>query len=239
MTIGSDNPFPSILLAEHVDPATPPSGYWRLFVDTDNVLKLIDDAGTVSPVGGSSGLTDPMTTRGDLIIRNASNVSARLGRGSAAQVLTSDGTDIAWATPPAAASTLLAVNVNTAGGNKTTTSATEADVDATNALVTFTAPASGKVLVRCTSTININGVNANAFFGLRESTTNLGAGNVFAVQGQTATSQELLIPWAMYLTGVSAGSHTYKLAFAVNGGASFVVRASAANPMLFEVWACP
>jgi hypothetical protein len=46
-----------------------------------------------------TGLTDPMTTRGDVIIRNASNVTARLGRGSAGQVLTSDGTDVAYATP--------------------------------------------------------------------------------------------------------------------------------------------
>lgn len=44
----------------------------------------------------SSGLTDPMTTRGDIIVRNSSNVTARLGIGSNTQVLTSDGTDISW-----------------------------------------------------------------------------------------------------------------------------------------------
>jgi len=47
----------------------------------------------------ASGFADPMTTRGDLIFRNASNVTARLGRGTATQVLTSDGTDLSWATP--------------------------------------------------------------------------------------------------------------------------------------------
>lgn len=46
---------------------------------------------------GSAHFVDPMTTRGDIIIRNASNATARLGRGSASQVLTSDGTDVAWA----------------------------------------------------------------------------------------------------------------------------------------------
>jgi calcineurin-like phosphoesterase len=35
-----------------------------------------------------------MTTRGDIIIRNASNVTARLGIGSNKYVLTSYGTDI-------------------------------------------------------------------------------------------------------------------------------------------------
>jgi hypothetical protein len=48
-----------------------------------------------------SGLTDPMTTRGDIIVRNASNVTARLGIGSSGKVLQSDGTDIAWTTPSA------------------------------------------------------------------------------------------------------------------------------------------
>lgn len=55
----------------------------------------------------SSGMTDPMTTRGDIIIRDASNVTARLGRGSAATVLTSDGTDIAWGAPGGGGSLVL------------------------------------------------------------------------------------------------------------------------------------
>jgi len=47
----------------------------------------------------STGLSDPMTTRGDIIVRNASNVTARLGIGSSGKVLSSDGTDISWQTP--------------------------------------------------------------------------------------------------------------------------------------------
>jgi len=46
--------------------------------------------------GLPSGFADPMTTRGDIIIRNASNVTSRLGKGTAGQVLKSDGTDIEW-----------------------------------------------------------------------------------------------------------------------------------------------
>lgn len=54
---------------------------------------------------GGAGLTDPMTTRGDMIIRDASNVTARVGIGSAGKVWTSDGTDPSWQTPAAAAFT--------------------------------------------------------------------------------------------------------------------------------------
>jgi len=43
--------------------------------------------------------SDPMTTRGDIIYRNASNVTARLPVGANTYVLTSDGTDVSWAAP--------------------------------------------------------------------------------------------------------------------------------------------
>jgi|GEM_PF-6329681 len=44
-----------------------------------------------------AGFADPMTTRGDLIFRNASNVTARLPIGAASRYLSSDGTDASWA----------------------------------------------------------------------------------------------------------------------------------------------
>lgn len=52
------------------------------------------------PLSAASGggMADPMTTRGDAIIRNASNVTARLGVGAANTILSSDGTDILYQT---------------------------------------------------------------------------------------------------------------------------------------------
>ena len=44
----------------------------------------------------ATGFPDPMTTRGDIIYRNSSNITARLGLGSNKYVLQSDGTDLAW-----------------------------------------------------------------------------------------------------------------------------------------------
>jgi len=43
-----------------------------------------------------AGFPDPMTTRGDLIFRNSSNVTARLPVGAANRYLSSDGTDASW-----------------------------------------------------------------------------------------------------------------------------------------------
>ena len=50
---------------------------------------------TEADTGG--GIADPMTTRGDIIVRDATNATARLAVGTASQVLTSDGTDVSWA----------------------------------------------------------------------------------------------------------------------------------------------
>lgn len=44
----------------------------------------------------ASIVTDPMTTRGDFLYRNSSNVNDRLAVGSANRVLKSDGTDPSW-----------------------------------------------------------------------------------------------------------------------------------------------
>jgi hypothetical protein len=41
-------------------------------------------------------IANPITTRGDVIIGNASGVASRLGIGAANQVLISDGTDVSW-----------------------------------------------------------------------------------------------------------------------------------------------
>ena len=119
-TPASTNRFKGVTFQPQSTPATPATDDGRLFLDTaDGLLKWIDDAGTVTevtlgPSGG--GLTDPMTTRGDMIIRNASNVTARLGKGSAGQVLTSDGTDIAWSTPSSGGITQAYVGYNAIGG---------------------------------------------------------------------------------------------------------------------------
>jgi hypothetical protein len=43
--------------------------------------------------------TLPLSTRGDILVRNASNVTARLPIGANTQVLTSDGTDVSWQDP--------------------------------------------------------------------------------------------------------------------------------------------
>ena len=79
-----------------------------------DVVPAIGDVWTATNVDGSggwsapsTGFTDPMTTRGDIIYRNASNVTSRLGIGGAGTFLSSDGTDVSWQTPSGSGDMLL------------------------------------------------------------------------------------------------------------------------------------
>jgi fibronectin-binding autotransporter adhesin len=84
----------------------------------------------------STVFVDPMTTRGDMIYRDATNATARLGRGTAGQTIKSDGTDIAWATLTGADVGLgnvtndaqLKQSIGTAKGDLVTYTATNAPV---------------------------------------------------------------------------------------------------------------
>lgn len=131
---------------------------------------------------------------------------------------------------------LLAVVKNVTGGTKSTTSATQSDVDATNSVITFTAPASGNVVVRVTANCNILAAQQNAFLGIREGSTDV-INKEFALQGNTSFIATYEVAWSTYITGVTAGSHTYKLAFAVNGSTTLSVLQ--ALGVILEVWAAP
>ena len=76
------------------------SGYVKLVVThvTSNGSFSADDDLLVEfqRTGNAGSLDDPMTTRGDIIVRNSSNATARLGVGSANTVLSSDGTDVSY-----------------------------------------------------------------------------------------------------------------------------------------------
>ncbi len=67
---------------------------------TPGVGKVLTDDGTGAGIAiwsaSAAGFTDPMTTRGDIIYRDPTNITARLGLGANLFVLQSDGTDLAW-----------------------------------------------------------------------------------------------------------------------------------------------
>jgi hypothetical protein len=104
---GSDNPYPSILLEDHVDPAAPTTGFHRLFIDTDEKLKMIDHASLVTDFtpGGGSVATDAIwDAAGDLAVGSGANTAAVLTKGADNTVLTIDPASHApaWVAPSGA-----------------------------------------------------------------------------------------------------------------------------------------
>lgn len=94
-----DNISPYLSFVEGSAPSSPAATNFRLYFDSsDHLLKWKNSAGTVVALG--AGLTDPMTTRGDIIVRNAANATARLAVGAAGKIFSSDGTDAAWGNGP-------------------------------------------------------------------------------------------------------------------------------------------
>ena len=66
----------------------------RVFYDTDDNLARVCNGSTWETF--SPALTDPMTTRGDILHRDSGNATARLAIGADNRLLRSDGTDPAW-----------------------------------------------------------------------------------------------------------------------------------------------
>ncbi len=232
MTIerASDNPFPSILIAEATEPTAPAAGHQRLYVDsTTHVLMITNSSGTQTPVS-SSGLSDPMTTRGDLIIRNASNVTARLGRGSANQVLTSDGTDIAWATGGGTVPKELGYAQITTSFTTTSSSAT----DVTSLSVTVTIGSLPVIVSFGCSEMRNSVAGSRALADIYDSTA---AAEVYSGIIVVGNSADAGVPvYAQVRLSPSSGSRTYKVQLkCADATGTSAIRAGSTNPAFIRV----
>lgn len=112
---------------------------------------------------------------------------------------------------------ILAVKTFLIGGSDlTTTSSSLVDVDSTNLAVTFTVPASGKVLVRLSAPAK-PGSGTSYVWGLREGSTSLGENLVNYGSGGVVISASV----PLYITGLTPGAtKTYKWAHRISFGSS-------------------
>lgn len=128
MPLFQDNLSPYLTAVEQGStPANPASGNQKLFIRTsDHVLCYLNSSGTVTPL---TGFANPMTTKGDVILGDTGGAATRLGAGTSAYVLTSNGAAafpswqaVAAGGSPAAAGTLvqsIAWTTVASGGTKT------------------------------------------------------------------------------------------------------------------------
>jgi hypothetical protein len=133
---------------------------------------------------------------------------------------------------------LLAVKDYTGGaGSYSIVSATLVDVDAANLAVTFMAPASRNVLVKLWAA-TANATHTNYFFGVREGASIVG-GPIFAGDNTSAGAVQIgdqIAYTPVYISGISAGAHTYKFAASTNAG---TLNIRQGGHIVIEVWAAP
>lgn len=242
MTQASENVYPKVIMAEGAAPSTPASGQVKLYAKADGLLYSKDDAGAETLVsGGAGGLTDHNHTSaggdgGDLdapvidghAIFNEEVAPSTPGAATVAVYAKSDGLmyskddagveTLMSSGPAGAGGGILAVTQYTPGSDQvvhnTTNTTTGEDVSAANLSVTFTVPASGKVVVElCAFTAQAS--SGVGYWQIREGSTVIAefrgiSGTAYA---ETRPSVKALI------TGLTpSASVTYKFGHRVSGG---------------------
>lgn len=152
---------------------------------------------------------------GDLHLKDAADVVTDVGGGGGTSELLAS---LSYA--PGADGTIHSHNTNTL-----------TDVDATNLAITFTAPASGIVLVRLSAVIEVV-TSSLKRWGLRESTTTLAETIITA----NVNMSDCRMTAVFKLTGLSAGSHTYKWAHRSASGSIIMIGGPTYGAAVMEVW---
>jgi hypothetical protein len=117
------------------------------------------------------------------------------------------------------------------------TSNTLTDVDAAKMKVTFTAPASGEVLVRLSATANAGNVeNAYLIWGIREGETSVINGGIAVRCIVQNKYTPVGVSKTFVITGLIPGEHTFKWAYSISAGTASI-DANEDSQAVMEVWA--
>ncbi len=173
------------------------------------------------PTNAEAILDTLLSAQGDLLYASGANTPARLAKGTAYQRLRMNlgATAPEWATVGEVLATCVYDPGTTA--TYTTTSATLGDVDSTNLAVTFTAPASGNVVVNLQGRLTVS-TTADTTWGLREASSQVGG----LARILVTSAGEQYRAGIVYVSGLTPGtSYTYKWAWKVSGGATLGIRA--------------
>jgi hypothetical protein len=133
----------------------------------------------------------------------------------------------------------------TAATKSTAACAAMAALDTTNARITFTAPANGKVLVRIRVALKGALTNPQLLLGVLESTTVMGRQAPTAGR-QGGSANLYTLESSFVVSGLGAGSHVWDAAYGVEfavasttlgwGGPNDTTASNAYGALVFEVW---
>jgi hypothetical protein len=211
--LASENEFPIIrILEDPTPPTTPPTGVYYVYVDeATKTLHGRDDTGTVIDYDPTGAAIDWGET-GDIADLAYDDVADAGVLNEAARADHVHGMPSAGGGGGDSILALIRYKAGSDTATFTTSSGTQADVDATNAAVTFTVPASGKVIIDV-AFCGANNGSANSFVGLRE-----GGSNLIGPYLHTSSDKITRGVTSFYITGLTpAASKTYKLAWSTSG----------------------
>lgn len=210
--LGSENKFPIIrMLEDPTPPTTPASGIYYVYVDeATKTLHGIDDAGVDIDYDPSAAALD-YGESGDIADLAYDDVAAA---GTSPEVARADHVHgMPSAGGGGGGGGILAAVRYQPGSDGAPTytlnSASLTDIDGTNAIVTFTVPASGVVVVELAVAAHMSGA-VNGYLGIRE-----GGSTVAGPSLSTNGAQITVIRRSWRISGLTpAASKTYKAAWA-------------------------
>lgn len=221
-----------------------PAGTLYYVTDESVMERCTGSAWEDVSAAGSGGMTNPMTTAGDIIYSSdGSGTPARLGVGSNGEVLTLASGVPSWA---AASGGSFVVPVSPgqvtyakASGDYSTSSDTFVDVDGTNLTITktFTGARPARITVSCTSRVSVS--SAAIGFDIDIDGTrllNTTYGMVFNYGG----TANYPTSFTLISSALTAASHTFKLQWRKVGAATATIAgASGVYPVNFTVEELP
>ena len=165
----------------------------------------------------TTGMTNPMTTTGDMVYSSSGSTPARLGIGSTGQVLTVAAGIPSWGSAPSSS----AANASAlTTGSQTTTSGSYTGLTTATA-VTVTTGTKALVIITTEMSHSTNSEQLWASWAVSGATTSASADSrsVFLETPSTGTLPRVQTFTRGYIqTGLTAGSNTFTMQFKVGGG---------------------
>lgn len=219
MTKASDNVFPRFLVSEGGSTATPAAGRVTQYAKADGLFYSKDDAGVETLMSGGTGMTNPMTTVGDLIQGGAAGAPARLAAPVIDKVLTGKGagTAVAYEYPPGYQYSYVEFAANV---NVTATTETASNTIVTGGTVTFDGT-SATIQFHCPDvSLATDAAGRTLFISLFQDGVSIG--RMSTIQSPAAAAFRVPVNLERTMTP-SAGTHSYSIRGYVNAGTSIAV----------------